>query len=114
MAGQPCAKHPAEVTLVRCGRCDKPICVRCMVDSPVGKKCRDCAKNRTHVEESSPRQVVPAFLAATAVAIPTGFVLLKFLVLLLPFVYGGLVAEVALRAGQRRRSTAMQVAAGGA
>src|ERR1051325_8745741 len=112
MAGQPCANHPKEITYVRCGRCDKPICVRCMVDSPVGKKCRECAQNRTHVTESNPQQVTLAFLAATAVAIPLGFVMQFTGFFVAPFVYGYLVGEVALRAGQRRRSLAMQAAAG--
>jgi len=115
MPGQPCANHPNEITYVRCGRCEKPICVRCMVDSPVGKKCRECARNRNHLSESTPRQVLLAFTAATAVAIPLGFVMhgmggIGWI--LVPFIYGYLVGEVALRAGQRRRSLAMQVAAG--
>ena len=113
MPAQPCANHPKEMTFVRCGRCDKPICVQCMVNSPVGKKCRDCARNRTHLVKSSPRQVILAFVAATAVAIPTGFVVVySHMFWILPFFYGALVGEVALRAGQRRRSLAMQVSAG--
>jgi hypothetical protein len=113
MPAQPCANHPNEMTYVRCGRCDKPICVRCMVDTPVGKKCQECAQNRTHLTESTPRQVLTAFLVATLVAVPVGWVMHRYLaIILLAFVYGYLVAEVALRAGQRRRSLAMQVAAG--
>jgi hypothetical protein len=113
MPALPCANHPKEMTLVRCGRCEKPICVRCMVDTPVGKKCPDCARNRNHITESTPRHVLLAFLAATAVAVPAGWVLHQLpMIIVLAFIYGGLVAEVALRAGQRRRSLAMQVAAG--
>ncbi|MFN3650146.1 MAG: hypothetical protein ACK47B_11255 [Armatimonadota bacterium] len=112
MAAQPCVRHPDRTTLVRCGRCEKPICIDCMVDSPVGKKCRDCARNRTHVEESNAVQVVRAFTAATALAIPMGWVMHQITLLLLPFVYGYVVAEVGLRAGQRRRTLAMQVSVG--
>jgi hypothetical protein len=57
--------------------------------------------------------VIPAFLVATAVAIPAGYVMHWVPILILPaVVYGGLVAEVALRVGQRRRSLAMQVVTG--
>jgi hypothetical protein len=113
MPAQPCANHPKELTLVRCGRCDRPICVRCMVDTPVGKKCRDCARNRTHVTESSPRQVLPAFFVATLAALPMGLLLQALAFPVIPAViFGYLVAQVALWAGQRRRSLAMQVAAG--
>lgn len=113
MPAVPCANHPKETTFVRCGRCEKPICTRCMVDSPVGKKCRDCARNRTHIYESKPQQVLLAFVAATLVAIPAGFAMhLIPIIYIAPVLYGGLIGEVALRAGQRRRSLAMQVATG--
>lgn len=113
MPGQPCVNHPNEITYVRCGRCEAPICVRCMVDTPVGKKCRACARNRSHLTESTPLEVALAFIAATAVAIPAGWVMQRIPVMILPAaIYGGLIAEVALRVGKRRRSVAMQVATG--
>jgi hypothetical protein len=113
LAAMTCANHPKETTYVRCSRCEKPICVRCMVDSPVGKKCRDCARNRTHIAEAGAKQVLPALLVASLVAVPAGFILLRIgFVFVLPFVYGALVGEAALRAGQRRRSLLMQAVAG--
>lgn len=39
-----CAYHPDVETNLRCGKCDKPICPRCMVQTPVGARCPDCAK----------------------------------------------------------------------
>ena len=113
MPGQPCANHPKEMTYVRCGKCDKPICVRCMVDTPVGKKCCPCAQSRTHLSESTPRQVLLAFVAATVAAVVCGWVVQRIPLLpILAFPYGFIVAEVALRAGSWSRSRAMQVAAG--
>jgi hypothetical protein len=41
-----CARHPNTETVLRCGRCDTPICVRCMVMSPVGPRCPTCAQVR--------------------------------------------------------------------
>jgi hypothetical protein len=38
-----CAYHPDVETNLRCGKCDKPICPKCMVPTPVGARCRDCA-----------------------------------------------------------------------
>ena len=113
MPGQPCVNHPNEITFVRCGRCDSPICVSCMVDTPVGKKCRACSKTRTHVTESTPKQVVPALLVATVVAVPTAWVVHQIPIMFLSgVIYGAVIAEVVLRVGQRRRSLAMQVSAG--
>jgi hypothetical protein len=39
-----CARHPNTETVLRCGRCDTPICTRCMIMSPVGVRCRTCAQ----------------------------------------------------------------------
>jgi len=42
----PCAADPRVETYLRCGRCEKPICPRCMIQTPVGSRCRDCAQLR--------------------------------------------------------------------
>ena len=39
-----CATHPDVETNLRCGKCDKPICPKCMVQTPVGARCRECAR----------------------------------------------------------------------
>lgn len=47
MAGMPetvCARHPGVETALRCGRCETPICPSCLVHSPVGARCPDCAQ----------------------------------------------------------------------
>ena len=39
-----CATHPEVETSLRCGKCGKPICPKCLVQTPVGARCRDCAR----------------------------------------------------------------------
>ncbi len=39
-----CATHHEVETSLKCGKCGKPICPKCMVQTPVGAKCQDCAK----------------------------------------------------------------------
>ena len=39
-----CAYHPDVETSLGCGKCGKPICPKCMVPTPVGARCPDCAK----------------------------------------------------------------------
>lgn len=39
-----CATHPDVETNLRCGKCGKLICPRCLVQTPVGARCRECAK----------------------------------------------------------------------
>ena len=39
-----CAAHPRVETNLRCGKCGKPICPRCMVQTLVGARCPECAR----------------------------------------------------------------------
>jgi hypothetical protein len=41
-----CATHPSVETELTCSRCGKPICPRCLVITPVGARCRECAQLR--------------------------------------------------------------------
>ncbi len=44
-----CANHPETETLLRCNRCDKPICLRCAVQTPVGYRCKECVREHQDV-----------------------------------------------------------------
>ena len=39
-----CAAHPRVETNLRCGKCGKPICPKCMVQTLVGARCPECAR----------------------------------------------------------------------
>ena len=39
-----CATHPDVETNLRCGKCGKPICPKCLVQTPVGARCPNCAR----------------------------------------------------------------------
>lgn len=39
-----CYRHPMDEAGVRCTRCDRPICPRCMITAPVGFQCPECVK----------------------------------------------------------------------
>lgn len=41
-----CARHPKVETGLRCGRCETPICPKCVVMTDVGARCPDCAPHR--------------------------------------------------------------------
>lgn len=44
-----CYRHPFEAAGVRCTRCDRPICPRCMITAPVGFQCPECVKGAPQV-----------------------------------------------------------------
>ncbi len=39
-----CANHPQTETLLRCNRCDKPICMKCAKLTDVGYRCEECIR----------------------------------------------------------------------
>ena len=69
-----CVFHPEVETGLSCSRCDRPICVRCMVQAPVGIRCRDCANvQRLPTFDVGPSFYVRASLVGGAVAVVSGF-----------------------------------------
>src|SRR5512140_3803245 len=41
-----CVNHPNTETLLRCYRCGKPVCVKCVTRTPVGLICKQCLNNQ--------------------------------------------------------------------
>ena len=54
-----CYRHPDRETSVSCSMCARPICPDCMISTPVGMRCPECAHDRTQVRRG------PAAIAAT-------------------------------------------------
>ena len=46
---QTCYRHPDRETGVSCSSCDRPICTDCMIPTPVGMRCPECARQKTQV-----------------------------------------------------------------
>src|SRR6059058_5936361 len=40
---QCCVRHPNRETLVSCGRCGRPFCPECLIHTPAGQRCYECA-----------------------------------------------------------------------
>jgi DNA-directed RNA polymerase subunit RPC12/RpoP len=51
-----CARHPNTETVLKCAKCVTPICPKCMVHTPVGIRCPDCAFALKSVVEQQERQ----------------------------------------------------------
>lgn len=39
-----CYNHPDRETMLRCNRCDRPICTSCAVLTPTGYRCKECVR----------------------------------------------------------------------
>jgi hypothetical protein len=107
-----CAYHPDVETNLSCGKCGKPICPKCMVQTPVGARCPDCAKTtKLPTFRLSAKYYLIAAGTALGMAIATGLVW-GILRGFLPYIYvnlivaGGIgyaVGEVVSRAVNRKR-----------
>ncbi len=70
-----CATHPEVETNLRCGKCGQPICPRCMVQTPVGARCPNCAKlYKLPTYRITPTYYLRAIGTALVMAIACGFV----------------------------------------
>ena len=87
-----CPKHPDTQTNLRCGRCEELICPRCMVHSPVGARCLECAQ----VRRLPTFEVTTPFLARAIVAGLVLGIAGGAAVLLLIYLFGGFLALIAL------------------
>lgn len=91
-----CARHPGVETALRCSRCETPICPSCLIQSPVGARCPDCARVvRAPMYVLSGQTMLRAGLAAGVGGIVMG---LLWALILLPFTRGffGLIVGVGL------------------
>lgn len=81
-----CPRHPAVETALRCSRCETPICPRCLVQTPVGARCRDCAR----IVKSPIYTLSGAHLARAGVAAVAGGIVMGLIwgFVLLPFTFG--------------------------
>jgi hypothetical protein len=70
-----CQRHPNTVTALTCGRCGDPICPECLVHTPGGIRCPDCAQlRRPPMYELGGRELLLALGVALVLAAPLGFV----------------------------------------
>ena len=118
-----CAIHTDTETGLSCGRCSTPICPRCLVETPVGARCRKCANVRRLPTYNVTRvQYVKAVAAGVAIAVVVGVawgwlrVLENAFGILAAFLLaagaGYVIAEVVSRVINRKRGTPLQAVAG--
>jgi uncharacterized membrane protein YeaQ/YmgE (transglycosylase-associated protein family) len=102
-----CAYHPDRPTMLRCNRCNKPICASCAILTPTGYRCKECVRSQQKIFDTA---VWSDYLLGIVIAGILGFIgsyvvtYIGFFTLLLAPAMGTLIAEVVRRAVRRRRS----------
>ena len=116
-----CARHHDVETNLRCSKCGKPICPKCLVQTPVGARCPDCAKlDRLPTFRVSIAYYLRAVGSGLGMAIicglvwglVTGLVSFSYLNLLLAAGAGYAIGEVVSLSVNRKRGIGLAVVGG--
>jgi hypothetical protein len=105
-----CYRHPQTETGLRCGRCDKPICVKCAVFGPVGARCRDCGRIANDPLTSfTPRQLVLGLLVSLLAGAAAGFIsgYIGYFSIIIGYFAGRFVADAVTRVIGYKRGPVM-------
>ena len=117
----PCATHPNVSTNLKCSKCGKPICPKCLVQTPVGARCRNCAKFSVPPTFRIPgnyylRAIGSAMGMAAVIGLAWGFVSnylpYFFINLLIAAGFGFAIGEVTSLAVNRKRGLWLAVIGG--
>ena len=112
-----CANHPDRETTLRCNKCNKPICTKCAVRTPVGYRCQECVHGQQAIFQTAVwyDYAIGAAVALVLSGIMTAFSgVLSWFVIFLGPVGGTIVAEVVRFAIRKRRGRYFAELVGGA
>ena len=102
-----CYNHPDRETMLRCNRCNRPICTQCAVQTPTGYRCKECVKGQLKTFDTARwYDYILAFSIAGILSF-LGSMLsqyLGFFTIFIAPVAGVITAEAVRYAVQRRRS----------
>jgi len=114
-----CVNHSSRETLLRCNRCDQPICIQCAVRTPTGYRCKSCIRGqqKKFITARTSDYILAPLIAAVLSLI--GSYLVSFLgfvtIFAAPF-FGMVIVQVVKAVIKNRRSNALfnAIAAAGA
>lgn len=102
-----CVNHPTVETLLRCNRCGRPVCSKCIVLTPVGYRCKDCVRTQQRVfyTDFRPAYYLVAGVVALPLALVAGWLVpsLGWYAIVLGPLAGAGIAQVVRWAIRRRR-----------
>ena len=109
-----CTNHPTVETLLRCNRCGQPVCLKCMMLTDVGYRCKACVHAQTAVFFNATvldyvLVGAVAFVAALVATPVAGMILGEiwgfslFLAMFAGPAAGGVLASMARFAGRKHR-----------
>jgi hypothetical protein len=102
-----CINHPQTETTLRCNSCGAPVCIRCVVRTPVGFRCRACiSAQQAHFFTSRWYDYFIASIISLALGVPAAVVAGMagwWFALIISPIAGGIIGSVVHWAIRRRR-----------
>jgi hypothetical protein len=105
-----CINHPKTETLLRCIKCGNPVCLKCVIRTPVGFRCKQCTNVQFagYYNATSLDHIIVAIVGTIASVIAGGIATLIggifwFFVIFYAPAVGGVIAEIIRRSIQKRR-----------
>lgn len=105
-----CYNHPNRETLLRCNRCERPICTECAVLTPTGYRCKECVRGQQKTFETARWSDYPVVIIIAVVLSAIGSYIgsmLGFFTIFVAPVAGVVIAEAIRWATRKRRSRAL-------
>ncbi len=102
-----CYNHPQRETLLRCNRCNRPICIECAIKTPTGYRCKECVRSHQKKFETTRWIDFPlAIIVALVLSYAGSFIAryLGFFTIFLAPIAGIIIAEAIRWVTRRRRS----------
>lgn len=112
-----CYNHPQRETVLRCNRCERPMCTSCAVLTPTGYRCKECVRGQQKIFETARWWDYPvSILVAGALGVVGSLFsnMLGFFILFLAPVAGMIIAEAVRLATRKRRGKWLPLVAAGA
>lgn len=104
---QYCYNHPNRETLLRCNRCERPICTECAVLTPTGYRCKECVRGLQKNYDTARWIDYPVAILIAGVLSYLGgglAAIMGFFTIFIAPVAGVIIAEAVRWAVKRRRS----------
>lgn len=105
-----CYIHPDRETMLRCNNCERPICAKCAVLTPIGYRCKECVRGQQKAfKTATTADFILAPLVAGGLSFLGSYVvpLLGFFTIFIAPLAGTAIAEIVTRITGRRRSKSL-------
>ncbi len=112
-----CVNHPQRETMLRCNRCERPICGECAVLTPTGYRCKDCVRGQQkRFDNAQSLDYIIGVVFALLLSFAGSFLatILGFFTIFVAPIIGMISVSIVQRLVKHRRSQMLFLATAGA